>query len=218
VHAAFEDLYWQNGRGKRSEEAALDHLAHQWQLLQEDEEFIALGLGEKEHLDFYEDAQFLVRNYFILEDPNKIDAVGVELRLSAKFDDLWVRGIIDRLDRRSDGTFVIVDYKTGKAPGPAYEQAKLAGVFTYAYLCEAMLGIQPVAVKLLHLREPTEIVAPATAQKVGGQQKRTMAVFRAIESSCNKGEFTPKPGPLCKFCSFQQHCPTFGNLPPPLPQ
>ncbi|MBY6218013.1 double-strand break repair protein AddB [Qipengyuania aquimaris] len=47
------------------------------------------------------------------------EVVAVEARGSMHFDDVFVHGRADRIDRLEDGTLAIVDYKTGKPPSKA---------------------------------------------------------------------------------------------------
>jgi putative RecB family exonuclease len=42
-----------------------------------------------------------------------------------------------------------------------------------------------------------------------GQQRRTSAVWNAIERACVTEDFRPKVGPLCNFCHFKPSCPAF---------
>jgi putative RecB family exonuclease len=109
-----------------------------------------------------------------------------------------------------------VDYKTGRAPSARYEQARLSGVHIYALLVERVLGRFPAEVRLLHLRDPVVITATPSEQTVRGQRQRTSAVWSAIGRACEQEEFRPKPGPLCRFCSFRSMCPAFGGVPPEL--
>jgi putative RecB family exonuclease len=44
------------------------------------------------------------------------------------------------------------------------------------------------------------------------------ALWRAIDDAQRSGEWLPNPGAACRWCSFQEHCPAFGNEPPPLPE
>ena len=44
------------------------------------------------------------------------------------------------------------------------------------------------------------------------------ALWRAIETARHTGDWQPSPGYACSWCSYQAHCPTFGNEPPPLPE
>lgn len=213
VHSALERLFWFHERGTRSESAGLAELSAAWDELQSDPEFVSLDLTADQAEAFREDGATFVHNYFRLEDPNEVRAVGMELTLDAKLGDVRLRGIIDRLDLTEDGELVVIDYKTGRAPSQAYEQSKLVGVHIYAMLCEELLGRRPVRVELLHLREPTVITAEPSDQAIRGNRQRTVAVWSAIERACRDEDFRPKTGPLCKYCHFQSFCPAFGGDP-----
>jgi putative RecB family exonuclease len=209
VHAALEGLFWNHEKGHRSENAALKELESAWRDLQSDPEFVELALTDAAAEDFLADARMLIGNYFRLEDPNTVRAIGVELGVEINQNGLRLRGIIDRLDMTPDGDLIVVDYKTGRAPSERYEQGHLVGVQTYALLCERLLGRVPVEVRLLHLREPMAITAMATPQTVRGQRIRTTAVWDAIERACASEDFRPKVSPLCNYCNFKPSCPAF---------
>jgi len=213
VHSALEGLYWDHERGARTPEAARASLASAWNALQDDAEFLELGLSAPERDAFVADAEKLVDGYFRLEDPNTVDAAGVELLLEADVGGLHLRGIIDRLDVTPDGEFIVVDYKTGRTPSLMQEQSRLGGVQFYALLCEQVLGRRPVSVKLLYLKDPMVIEADPSEQALRGLRQRTAAVWSAIERACADEDFRPKPSPLCSWCSFQQYCPAFGGDP-----
>jgi putative RecB family exonuclease len=210
VHSALEGLFWNHSGPDRTEAAAATELARAWSALASDPEFVELGLSEHESAAFLADAQILVGNYFRLEDPTTVRAIGVELGVEIEQDGMRLRGIIDRLDMGPDGALTVVDYKTGKAPSARYEQARMGGVQTYALLCEKLLGRTPVEVRLLHLRDPVVISAASTPQTLRGQEQRTVAVWGAIERACATEDFRPKTGPLCNFCHFKPECPAFG--------
>ena len=213
VHSALEGLFWKHPRGRRSPAAAQAELASAWERLQGDPDFLSLELSAEGAEAMRADAEALVANYFAIEDPDEVDPVGVELTLDAHIGGVRLRGILDRLDRTPDGDLVVVDYKTGRAPSPAYEQSRLAGVQLYALLCQEILGRRPVEVRLLHLKEPTVIAAEPTEQGLRGQRTKTIAVWDAIERACRSDDFRPKTGPLCNWCSFQAFCPAFGGDP-----
>jgi putative RecB family exonuclease len=213
VHQALEGLFWNHPRGTRSQAAAIGELERAWRALQTDPEYLALALTPDAADAFRDEAATFVRNYFQLEDPDEIDPVGVELMLEARIGDLRLRGIIDRLDRTADGELVVIDYKTGRAPSPAYEQSKLIGVHIYALLCQEVLGRRPVEVRLLHLKEPTTIVATPSEQAIRGHRLRAMAVWSAIERACEHEDFRPRTSPLCNYCRFKAYCPAYGGNP-----
>jgi putative RecB family exonuclease len=209
VHAALEGLFWHHPAGDRTPEAAVAEVERAWQEIQDDEEFAQLALGPDEAERFVADAQTLVQNYFRLEDPNAARTVGVELGVETTVDGMRLRGIIDRLDVEPDGSLIVVDYKTGRAPSERYERGSLGGVQTYALLCESLLGRAPAEVRLLYLRQPLAIASKASEQSIRGQRKRAVAVWSAIERACNAEDFRPNVGPLCDHCHFKTSCPAF---------
>jgi putative RecB family exonuclease len=213
VHSALEGLFWNHPRGERSPEAASSELRSAWADLAEDPDYLSLGLDADAASSFLADAEQLVANYFLLEDPDEVTPVGIELTLDARIGDVRLRGILDRLDLTPDGELVVIDYKTGRAPSDAYLQSKLIGVQTYALLCQEVLGRRPVEVRLLHLKEPTVITAHPTEQGLRGQRTKTLAVWSAIERACRDEDFRPKTGPLCKFCRFRDFCRAYGGDP-----
>jgi putative RecB family exonuclease len=213
VHTALERLFWRHPQGQRTPAAASTELTVAWDELQTDPDFLELELSDAQAAGLRRDADTLVANYFRLEDPNQVTPVGIEVTLEARLGDLRLRGIIDRLDRTPDGGLVVIDYKTGRAPSPAFEQAKLIGVQIYALLCEEVLGQRPVEVRLLHLNEPTVITARPSEQMLRGQRVKTLAVWSAIERACEAEDFRPKMSPLCNYCRFKPYCPAHGGDP-----
>ncbi len=213
VHSVLEQLFWNHPPGRRSPDAAAAGLATAWGALQEDPDYLSLGLTDAQAEALRAEAVQLLANYFLVEDPDQVTPVGVELTLEASLGGVRLRGILDRLDRTPDGDLVVIDYKTGRVPSETYEQAGLAGVQLYALLCQEVLGQRPVAVKLLHLKEPTVITATPSEQGLRGQRVKTLAVWSAIERACRDEDFRPRTSALCRFCRFQDFCPAFGGDP-----
>jgi len=211
VHSALEGLIWNHPPGERDRAAAQAELAAAWAALQDDPEFVGLDLDEAAAEAFRADAEVLVGNYFDVEDPDRVRAVGVEVGLETDVGEMRLRGIIDRLDLDDDGRLVVVDYKTGRAPSEGFERGKMAGVHTYALLCERVLGQAPAEVRLLYLRDRLTITAVPSEQSIRGQRQRTAAVWQAIERACLKDDFRPRPSGLCRFCHFQSVCPAYGG-------
>jgi putative RecB family exonuclease len=214
VHLVLERLIWDHPAADRSRTVASAELERAWAELTSDPTFAALELTDEDAAALHADAESLLDNYYVLEDPATVRATGVELCLEASLDGLRLRGIIDRLDVTDTGDLVVVDYKTGAAPPVRYERAKLVGVHLYALLCEQALGRTPVEVRLMHLREPLTISAAPSPQTLRGQRQRTLAVWHAIERACEHEDFRPRPSPLCRYCAFQPFCPAFGGEPP----
>ena len=213
VHKALERLFSQVPAGRRSPAEAVRQLDLAWGQLRCHPEFAGLTLDGDAEAEFRADAARLVANYFELEDPNRVRAVGIELMLEARLGTMRLRGVIDRLELDADGELVVTDYKTGRAPGITFENSRLGGVQFYAFLCEQALGRRPARVQLLHLDEPVVIVSVPTSQSIRGLQSRASAVWTAVERACQTEDFRPRPSRLCDWCAFQPYCPAFGGAP-----
>ena len=210
VHRALELLFCE-APADRTLAAALAHVrtAHDEVMADPENE----GLVIDDEAAWIADAETLVRNYFQLEDPTTVRAIGLELRLDVQVGSLRLRGIIDRLDLDENGELVVVDFKTGTAPSVNFEGKRLAGVHFYAFLCEQVLGRRPAAIRLLHLKEPLSITSVPTDQSIRGLTTRTEAIWAAIERACEKEDFRPRPSRLCDFCAFREWCPAWGGDP-----
>jgi putative RecB family exonuclease len=213
VHRALELLFAEHRRGARSLAAAQASLDRAWRELSDGDELEELKLDEAETAVFIADARELVRRYFELEDPDGVNAVGLELQVSTNIDGVTVRGIIDRLDELEDGSLVVVDYKTGRAPRNEQAKSRLSGVQMYALMCEAEGRGRPAVVRLLYLRDRIVISAAPTDQAMRGIRQRALGVWSAIERACREDDFRPNPSGLCRFCAFQAYCPSFGGDP-----
>jgi putative RecB family exonuclease len=218
VHRCLERLFWNFDQGHRSREVALAQIPIVHDEYAEHPEYTELNLSPDDAAVFWDDVAVLVLNLFRLEDPNDIKILGTELRLEANIGGVVVRGIIDRLELAPDGALVVTDYKTGASPKVQYEGKRLSGVHFYAALCEATFGRRPDRIQLLHLREPEAIINVPTDQSARGLKMRATAVWKAIETACERDDFRPNPGPLCSWCSFQQWCPIFGGNPADAPR
>src|SRR6266540_5483890 len=133
VHAALERLHVLPA-AERTLDAALAALADAAVALQSDPEYTELQLDAEAEQAFHDDAAELVRRYFQIEDPRRIEAIGLELKMDVTVDGVRLRGIIDRLELDADGELVVTDYKTGSVPSELYERKRLAGVHLYSLL------------------------------------------------------------------------------------
>jgi putative RecB family exonuclease len=212
VHAALEHLHLLPP-AERTVDAALACLADARVELRDDPEYVGLELRGDDEVAFHAEAAELVRNYFRLEDPRTVRAIGLELMLTAEVDGLPLRGIIDRLELDGDGGLVVTDYKTGAAPSTQHERKRLSGVHIYSLLCEELLGRRPARVQLLFLRDPLAIITEPSDRSTRGTRRTLGAVWKAVERACDREDFRPQPSRLCDWCSFRAYCPAFGGDP-----
>jgi putative RecB family exonuclease len=208
VHRALELLYLEEPH-LRTVELALAKLTEATPEILGGREYAELVIADEDMAAFNADAERLVRNTFLLEDPTKIRPIGLELRMEASINSLKLRGIIDRLELDENGGLIVT--------GERQEQGRLGGVQFYAFMVQQMLGVRPAKVQLMYLSEPVMIINEPTEQTLRGLTMRTAAVWKAVERACERDDFRPKPSGLCNYCSFKQWCPAFGGDPAAAP-
>ncbi|WP_183093288.1 RecB family exonuclease [Nocardioides stalactiti] len=160
----------------------------------------------------------VLARYFTLEDPRFIEPAERELYVETLTDTkLLLRGVVDRVDVAPDGAIRVVDYKTGRAPKEASEGAALFQLKFYALVLWRMRGVIPKRIQLIYLGN-TEILfyEPDEADLLATERK-AQAVWEAIRSAKETGDWQPRPSALCRWCSHQALCPAYGGTPPPLP-
>ncbi|CAB4599718.1 unannotated protein [freshwater metagenome] len=212
VHSALERLFALDPAERNLPNAHLC-LADARVAIEADPEWIELALDDQLEPKFMAEAATLVDKYFQLEDPSTITPVGLEMQLEFDLDGIFLRGIIDRLEENAAGELIITDYKTGRAPAPAFQKARLGGVHFYSLLCERVLGRRPAKVQLLFLGQPVVIDTVPTDQSTRQLENKLRAVWSAIETGCEREDFRPKPSKLCSWCDYQKWCPEFGGDP-----
>ena len=217
VHNALERLHLLPP-DDRTVDAGLECLVSAAAEMRDDPDYAGLELSADDEAAFHDDAATLVRNYFRLEDPRSVRAIGLELSLEAEIDGVTLRGIIDRLELDADGELVVTDYKTGAAPSDRYERKRLSGVHIYSLLCERLLGRRPSKVQLLYLRSPLAIITEPSDQSTRGTRRTLGAVWQAVERACEREDFRPNRSRLCDYCAFQAYCPAFGGDPTLVPR
>jgi putative RecB family exonuclease len=153
-----------------------------------------------------------------LEDPAHLEPVGREVRLEAPLlgTAVTVTGILDRIDRCDDGSFVISDYKTGSPPALLYANKSFFGLVIYAWLFRETFGVVPARLRLLYLDAPEVYRLDPDERKVDAMVSQLAALWRGVEIAHQRVDWRPRVGPLCDYCSFRSLCPAWAE-PTPAP-
>ncbi|MFK0171350.1 RecB family exonuclease [Streptomyces sp. NPDC090306] len=221
VHAVLERLF-DAPAAERTAPRATALVPGQWERLREsrpevgelfaddpDGERLATWLGEAERL---------VERWFTLEDPTRLEPAERELFVETELaSGLRLRGIIDRVDVAPTGEVRIVDYKTGKAPRPQYSEGALFQMKFYALVVWRLKKVVPRRLQLVYLGSGDVLTydpVPADLERV---ERKLHALWDAIRSATETGDWRPRPTKLCGWCDHQAHCPEFGGTPPPYP-
>jgi putative RecB family exonuclease len=218
VHAVLERLF-DLPPAARTRQAARQMVEPEWdRLAAANEALAALTAGQDERALLLEQALTAVDGYFELEDPRRLEPDGREHHVEAVLESgLTLHGYIDRLDLSPGGDIRVVDYKTGRVPREEYEASALFQMKFYALVIWLSRGVIPRVLQLMYLTDrevlrysPDEADLLATARKAD-------ALWKAIEAARASGDWRPRPGKLCDWCSHKARCPEFGGTLPPLP-
>ena len=126
-------------------------------------------------------------------------------------DGMVVGGRIDAIFEGPDGTWEVVDYKTGRMP-PVDDPITGLQLDLYALACVEVFGKDPrdLTLTYLYLGEGKEVSREA------GDPTETRARVLEWLSGIAAGKFEPKPGEQCRWCDFLSFCPAgreFVSLP-----
>lgn len=165
-------------------------------------------------------ARTLLGNYFQLEDPARLNPAERELYVSHQLEPSGLRlhGYVDRLDQAPDGRLRVVDYKTGRSPGPGFEASALFQLKFYALLLWRTRDVIPAALRLIYLGDLVTVDYAPDERELVVFERNLLALWDAVKRATETGDWRPKKSRLCDWCSFQSLCPEFGGTVPPLPE
>ncbi len=222
VHAVLERLY-DLPASDRTPERAVSMVAPQWEaLLDAEPEVAELFAGDADGTALREwlaSAEELVRRYFSLEDPTRLEPAERELYVETMLDTgLCLRGYVDRLDRAAaTGALRVVDYKTGKAPREGFEQRAMFQMRFYGLVLWRLHGQVPRLLQLVYLGSGEILRYEPDEADLAATERKLRALWRAIERAAATGDWRPSPSRMCEWCDHKPLCPAYGGTPPPLP-
>lgn len=209
LHTALERLF-DSPIPLRTLEVAKATLPKYWdEQMEEKPELAALVPNKKEWIDR---ANSLLDNYFMLEEPNTFEPTHRELHLEIDLSEaIYLHGYVDRLDVANSGEVRIIDYKTGKAPRPGWEDKALFQLRVYAFIYWRNFEVIPKLLQLIYLGSSQILRNSPTESDLLLTEKTLLRIANEISSAIENDRWTPKPSRLCDWCSFKSICPAFNN-------
>lgn len=217
VHRVLEQMF---GRPAQERTAGLTAatVAPTWERMAAEQPDL-LGVVEEDDMSgWLRSAEQLVRTYFTLEDPRRFDPEACELALEIEITGpVPLRGFVDRLDLAPTGELRVVDYKTGRPPGPDFEAGALYQLKFYALMIFRLRGILPTQLKLIYLADGLTLQYTPSERELISFESGVAALWRAITRALATGDFPARPSSMCQWCAHRAICPEFGGTPPPYP-
>ena len=209
VHTVLHDLF-ESIAVNRTPQTAIDLLPSRWKAqIEAKPELSNLVTNEKEWLDR---AASLLETYFTVEDPKSFEATHREIHLENDLtESIYLHGYVDRLDVAKTGEVRIVDYKSGKAPKPGWEEKALFQLRVYALLYWKNKGVLPRLLQLIYLGDGKLVKSNPTLADLESTEKTLMRVANEISISIEKDYWPPNPTRLCNWCFFKKICPAHNS-------
>lgn len=219
VHAALERLY-DAPAGERTPERAVAALPGEWERMLE----TSPGYGEMfpeagAQAAWMTSARALVERYFTLEDPTRLEPEARELFIETELPGgPRLRGVVDRIDVAPNGAVRVVDYKTGKAPRPAYGESAAFQMRFYGLVVWREREVVPAMLQLIYLGDGQILRNEPTQASLEQTEDRIRALWASIVADAEAESFAPRKSRLCDWCNHQAICPAFGGVAPPIPE
>lgn len=204
VHRVLERLLAEPA-GDRDLDRARSLASEEWPSHQALPEVADLGLDDQGLRQYKWKVWRAVAGLWDLEDPASVEVLATESPLDVQLGEVPFMGVLDRVERAPNGV-AVTDYKSGRAPRPAYEAAKLDQVLLYAAGWREQSGTEPVRARLLYLGSRS-IEVEVTADRLDEAVGRLGSTWEALNACVSSERFEPRTGPLCAWCPYTRHCP-----------
>ena len=214
VHQALEDLF-ELPKEERDTEKLHNLFRAAWTKVRRTDEHHNLFSSVDEEREWGVDGLKLLNNYMSMEDPKSFDPLERERWVRGTIEDLNLRGILDRMDRNQNGELIIVDYKSGKAPTEKYKEPRFFALKLYALLIREELGITPIELKLIYLKNSTIHTLKVDNKMLDEVKNEILDIWGDIKLAFEENNFPATKNALCKnWCYYKPICPVFNDNAP----
>lgn len=131
-----------------------------------------------------------------------VDVLHTEESFNIRMGETSLAGRIDRIDRRTDGSVAIIDYKTGKARDQENADESLQ-LSLYALAVREKWGYTVGALMFYNLEENVPVISTRSEGQLVAARDRVQAAAQGIAD----GIFKTKTGRHCDFCAYRSLCP-----------
>jgi ATP-dependent DNA helicase UvrD/PcrA len=162
------------------------------------------GFGDSDdELQFRERAVEALERYWRQNEASEAEPVWFERSFAFKIGPHLLRGRVDRVDRHPDGSFELIDYKTGKAK-TADELREDVQLSVYQMGARESWRLETSAQSYFYVLSGEKVPVEHSAEEL----ERVRTTVSEIASGILKQRFEPTPSPeICSFCDYRIICP-----------
>jgi DNA helicase-2/ATP-dependent DNA helicase PcrA len=162
------------------------------------------GFGDSDdERQFHGRAVEALERYWNEDRASEAEPVWFERSFAFKLGDHLLRGRVDRVDRRPDGSYELIDYKTGKAKSEA-ELREDVQLSLYQIGARESWRLDTSAQSYFFVLTGEKVPVDHSPEEL----ERVKATVTEIADGIMKQEFEPKPSyEVCSFCDYRIICP-----------
>jgi DNA helicase-2/ATP-dependent DNA helicase PcrA len=162
------------------------------------------GFGDSDdELQFRERAVQALRSYWERDRSSDSEAVWFERSFAFKIGPHLLRGRVDRVDRHPDGSFELIDYKTGRAKSEQ-ELREDVQLSVYQMGARESWGLETSAQSYFYVLTGEKVPVEHSDEEL----ERVKATVTEIAGGILGQRFEPTPSPdICRFCDYRIICP-----------
>jgi DNA helicase-2/ATP-dependent DNA helicase PcrA len=162
------------------------------------------GFGSSDdELQFRDRAVAALERYWAEDREAASEPVWFERSFSFKLGPHLLRGRVDRVDRHPDGSYELIDYKTGKAKSED-ELRDDVQLSVYQMGARESWKLETSAQSYLYVMTGDRVPVEHSEEELD----RVRATVAEIAEGISRQDFDPKPDPeICSYCDYRIVCP-----------
>jgi DNA helicase II / ATP-dependent DNA helicase PcrA len=162
------------------------------------------GFGDSDdERQFRERAVAALESYWRHDQESDSEAVWFERSFAFKIGPHLLRGRVDRVDRHPDGTYELIDYKTGRAK-TEHELREDVQLSVYQMGARESWGLETAAQSYFYVLTGEKVPVEHSDEEL----ERVRSTVSEIAAGILKQRFEPTPSPdVCRFCDYRIICP-----------
>jgi RecB family exonuclease len=171
---------------------------------------------------YFEEGVRMLKRFYEKNAPWNFTIVDLESRFKVVLADERtgethiLAGIIDRIDKHTDETYEIIDYKTSKRMPSQEALNQNLQLSLYSLGLQKRwphLNPEDIKLSLYFLKHGEKLSTKATKDTTEKTKEHILKTIAEIQDRLKSGkEFEPTPSPLCDWCGFKPLCPAWKHL------